>query len=85
MNENISDKVRQICFQLREFFRINHRFGELVSPNTKSFVSDLTQGSLSPPAREQTRRTRSGKSKEITPQQAWPHDWAIDKTEFEKP
>jgi hypothetical protein len=38
MDNDIFDKIKQPCFQLREFFRSNHRFEDLISPNIKSFL-----------------------------------------------
>jgi hypothetical protein len=84
MNNNIFSETKELCFQLREFFRINHRFDDLIFLNIKSYISDTILDSISSFAREQIRRTRFEKFREITSQQTWSQNWVIDKTKFRK-
>ncbi len=80
MENQISENHLELCFQLREFFRTGHKFGDLVSVDTKSFISDITSRTPTP-LTPRPAKTRAGNS---TEEPIWPQNWAIDRVDFRK-
>ncbi len=76
----LSDDQINNCYQLGDFIRTNHKFSDLISSDTKFFVSDHIFNDFSDTSKS-SRKTRSSRSsKNIT----WSQIWAIDRNEFKK-
>jgi hypothetical protein len=41
MNEDISEQIKKVNFQIRDFLRTSHKFDDLVSIDIKNFISNI--------------------------------------------
>jgi hypothetical protein len=80
MNVDITNQIKEICYQLRDFLRINHRFDDFVFVNIKSFVIDIVKKDSSITSKS-ARKTRSSK---FLSNISWSQVWVIDREEFKK-
>ncbi len=79
MKQLISEHHIEICFQLRDFLRTNHKFSNLVSINTKFFITDVTDRYLFSVI-SRFIRTRN----KFLKKNRWSDSWVINRFEFRK-
>ncbi len=70
MDNPVSKHLINASYQLRDFLRTDHKFSDLISVDTKSFITDITSQNPSP-ATPKPVRTRRGTSIELE-ENRWP-------------
>jgi hypothetical protein len=79
MKQLISEHHVEICFQLRDFLRTDHKFSNLVSINTKFFVTDVTVRYFSSIISKLIRIRDK-----FIKKNRWSESWVIDRFDFRK-
>jgi hypothetical protein len=80
MKNQISKHHLELCFQLRKFFRTEHKFADLIFVDTKFFISNIISHTLS----SLTFKSVKTRAENFTEESIWSQNWTIDRVDFRK-